>query len=268
MIRTQLDQVALNVVDLHKQFSINEALKGVSFTANRGEVVALLGDNGAGKSTLVNCIAGKLEPSHGEIQINGRAQVFSSPSMAQASGIAVVYQDLALVKEMTVVENLFLNNEIKHRNVILNRLGWLDKKAMLKHGQKLLQRLTNMAIDLNMPVSKLSIGQQQVVALIRAVNVGADIIVMDEPTTALGNEQYNHVAELIRLLSSQGVTILLVSHNLVQVKALCDRAVVLFQGQSVADVSVSECNEMELLALINGVMQDETSVRLACEYAR
>jgi len=263
MIRTALDQVALKVVNLHKHFSASAVLQGVDFTANRGEVIALLGENGAGKSTLVNCIAGKLQPTQGQIQIPGHTQLIASPSDAQAAGIAVVYQDLALIKTLTVVENFFLNNEIKHRNVILNRLGWLDKAAMLKRGSKLLQRLTSVTLDLHAAVSSLSVGEQQIVALIRAVNVGADIIVMDEPTAALGNEQCNHVTDLIRLLSSQGVTILLVSHNLVQVKALCDRAVVLFQGQSVADVSVSDYTEVELLSFMNGVTPDVDSVTVA-----
>ncbi|KZN46325.1 ATP-binding cassette domain-containing protein [Pseudoalteromonas luteoviolacea] len=252
MIRTALDQIALQVVDLHKCFEDSHVLRGVSFTANRGEIVALLGDNGAGKSTLVNCLAGKLLPTEGEILINGTKQIINSPNTAQNLGISVVYQDLALIKEMSVVENLFLNREIRHRNTLLNRLGWLDKKAMAMRAKKLLRRLGSAGIELGLPVSMLSGGQRQIVALIRAVNAGANIIVMDEPTAALGNEQCNHVIRLIRLLSSQGVTTILISHDLGQVAKLCDRAVVLYQGQTVADVAVKDVAQLELLALMSG----------------
>ncbi|MBQ4811690.1 ABC transporter ATP-binding protein [Pseudoalteromonas luteoviolacea] len=253
MIRTALDQIAIQVVDLHKYFDDAAVLRGVDFTVHRGEVVALLGDNGAGKSTLVNCIAGKLLPTRGEIQIMGSSHIINSPHKAQKLGISVVYQDLALIKEMTVVENLFLNREIKHRNQFLKRLGWLDKKAMRQRAKKLLRRLGSENIELEIPVSKLSGGQQQIVALVRSVISGADIIVMDEPTAALGNEQCNQVIELIRLLSTQGVTIILISHNLGQVTKLCDRAVVLCEGQTVADVAVKEVDQLALLALMSGV---------------
>ncbi|KZN65618.1 ATP-binding cassette domain-containing protein [Pseudoalteromonas luteoviolacea] len=266
MIRTALDQIALQIVDLHKYFEDSHVLRGVSFTANRGEVVALLGDNGAGKSTLVNCLAGKLLPTRGEILINGTKQVINSPIKAQNLGISVVYQDLALIKEMSVVENLFLNREIMHRNTLLNRLGWLDKKAMEMRANKLLRRLGGEGIELELPISLLSGGQQQIVALIRAVNAGANIIVMDEPTAALGSEQRNHVIRLIRLLSSQGATIVLISHNLGQVAKLCDRAVVLYQGQTVADIAVKEVTQLELLALMSGKQYDGVSANQFREY--
>ncbi|MDK2595654.1 ATP-binding cassette domain-containing protein [Pseudoalteromonas obscura] len=254
MKRTALDQTVLKVSGLHKNFDGVDVLNGVSFSINRGEVVALLGDNGAGKSTLVNCLAGRIQPNKGTIEINEQALLLNSPSASEQAGLAIVHQDLALVNELSVIENLFLNREILHSNKFLRFFGWLDKSAMAKKAQKLLQRLGTYLPDLNAPVATLSGGQKQVIAIIRAVHAGADIIVMDEPTSALGAEQYEFLMSLIRLLSSQGIAIMLISHNLHQVSMLCDRAVVLFQGYSVADVALNEVDQAQLLAYMNGAV--------------
>ncbi|RZM81448.1 ABC transporter ATP-binding protein [Pseudoalteromonas rubra] len=252
MVRSALDQIALEVRDVHKRFGGVHALKGVSFTINKGEVVGLLGDNGAGKSTLVRCISGIHPPDEGAILVNGQAVHIDSPLAAREAGIETVFQDLAMVPEFDITENLFLNREILHKNPILRRLGWLDKKAMEKRAKKALNRLNSRIPSYQEQIHRLSGGQRQAVAIARAVNWGADIVIMDEPTAALGVEQSAQVNELINVISSQGVAVLLISHNMQHVVETCDRAVVLYQGQSVADVSVSDVTKEDLVGLITG----------------
>ncbi|MCG7535698.1 ATP-binding cassette domain-containing protein [Pseudoalteromonas sp. OOF1S-7] len=252
MVRSALDQIALEVRDVHKRFGGVHALKGVSFTINKGEVVGLLGDNGAGKSTLVRCISGIHPPDEGAVLVNGQPVHIDSPLAAREAGIETVFQDLAMVPEFDITENLFLNREILHKNPVLRRLGWLDKKAMEKRAKKALNRLNSRIPSYQEQIHRLSGGQRQAVAIARAVNWGADIVIMDEPTAALGVEQSAQVNELINVISSQGVAVLLISHNMQHVVETCDRAVVLYQGQSVADVSVSDVTKEDLVGLITG----------------
>lgn len=252
MVRTSLDQSAIELKSLQKSFGGVKALKNVSFKINKGVVVGLLGDNGAGKSTLVRCISGIHEADSGEVLINGSPAKITSPLDARAVGIETVFQDLAMVPEFNITENLFLNREIKHKNPILKWLGWLDKKAMEKRSKKALNRLNSRIPSYDAQIHNLSGGQRQAVAIARAVNWGADIVIMDEPTAALGVEQSAQVNELINVISSQGVAVLLISHNMQHVVETCDRAVVLYQGESVADVAVSDVTKEDLVALITG----------------
>jgi len=252
MVRTSLDQTAIELKSIQKSFGGVKALKNVSFKINKGEVVGLLGDNGAGKSTLVRCISGIHEPDNGEVLVNGNLVRISSPLDARLVGIETVFQDLAMVPEFNITENLFLNREIKHKNPILKWLGWLDKNAMERRSKKALNRLNSRIPSFDAQIHNLSGGQRQAVAIARAVNWGADIVIMDEPTAALGVEQSAQVNELIKVISSQGVAVLLISHNMQHVVETCDRAVVLYQGESVADVAVSEVTKEDLVALITG----------------
>lgn len=252
MVRTSLDQTAIELKSLQKSFGGVKALKNVSFKINKGEVVGLLGDNGAGKSTLVRCISGIHEPDGGEVLINGSHTKIASPLDARAVGIETVFQDLAMVPEFNITENLFLNREIKHKNPILRWLGWLDKNAMERRSKKALNRLNSRIPSFDAQIHNLSGGQRQAVAIARAVNWGADIVIMDEPTAALGVEQSAQVNELIKVISSQGVAVLLISHNMQHVVETCDRAVVLYQGESVADVAVEDVTKEDLVALITG----------------
>lgn len=252
MVRTALDQPALELTSIKKSFGGVHALKNVTFKINKGEVVGLLGDNGAGKSTLVKCISGIHAPDEGEIKVNGSAVNIESPEDARNAGIETVFQDLAMIPEFNIVQNLFINREIKHKNPILGWLGWLDHKAMMKRAKKSLNRLNTRIPSYHEQIHNLSGGQRQAIAIARAVNWGADIVIMDEPTAALGVEQSAQVNELIKVISSQGVAVLLISHNMQHVKETCDRAVVLYQGHSVADVAVSDVTKEDLVALITG----------------
>lgn len=252
MVRTQLAQVALELRHIGKSFGAVQALKDVSFSVQKGEVVALLGDNGAGKTTLVRCIAGLHQPDQGQILLNNQPVILNSPQQARQLGIETVFQDLAMVPEFDISANMFLNREILSKNPLLRALGWLDQAAMERQARKSLHRLNSRLPDFHAKVQSLSGGQRQAVAIARAVNWGADVVVMDEPTAALGVEQSAQVNELIKLISSQGVAVLLISHNMQHVQETCDRAVVLYQGRSVADVALSDVSKEDLVALITG----------------
>jgi ABC-type sugar transport system ATPase subunit len=252
MVRTQLGQVALELRHIGKSFGAVQALKDVSFSVQKGEVVALLGDNGAGKTTLVRCIAGLHQPDQGQILLNNQPVILNSPQQARQLGIETVFQDLAMVPEFEISANMFLNREILSKNPLLRALGWLDQAAMERQARKSLHRLNSRLPDFHAKVQSLSGGQRQAVAIARAVNWGADLVMMDEPTAALGVEQSAQVNELIKLISSQGVAVLLISHNMQHVLETCDRAVVLYQGRSVADVALSDVCKEDLVALITG----------------
>lgn len=252
MVRTGLAQKALELKGITKEFGAVKALQGVSFSIHKGEVVALLGDNGAGKSTLVRCIAGLYAPDQGEIHVNEQQVTIRTPQDARDHGIETVFQDLAMIPDFDISSNLFLNREMLSKNPILRWFGWLDHQGMQKRARKSLNRLNSRLPDFSAKVSTLSGGQRQAVAIARAVNWGADLVIMDEPTAALGVEQSAQVNELIKLISSQGVAVLLISHNMQHVLETCDRAVVLYQGRSVADVAVSDVSKEDLVALITG----------------
>ncbi len=252
MVRTGLAQKALELKGITKEFGAVKALQGVSFSIHKGEVVALLGDNGAGKSTLVRCIAGLHAPDQGEIHVNEQRVTIRTPQDAREHGIETVFQDLAMIPDFDIAANLFLNREMLSKNPILRWFGWLDQQGMQKRARKSLNRLNSRLPDFSAKVSTLSGGQRQAVAIARAVNWGADLVIMDEPTAALGVEQSAQVNELIKLISSQGVAVLLISHNMQHVLETCDRAVVLYQGRSVADVAVSDVSKEDLVALITG----------------
>ncbi len=252
MVRTGLAQKALELKGITKEFGAVKALQGVSFSIHKGEVVALLGDNGAGKSTLVRCIAGLHAPDQGEIHVNEQKVTIRTPQDARDHGIETVFQDLAMVPDFDIASNLFLNREMLSKNPVLRWFGWLDQQGRQKRARKSLNRLNSRLPDFSAKVSTLSGGQRQAVAIARAVNWGADVVIMDEPTAALGVEQSAQVNELIKLISSQGVAVLLISHNMQHVLETCDRAVVLYQGRSVADVAVSDVSKEDLVALITG----------------
>lgn len=255
MSTEQLKQPALTVKNISMSFGGIKALQNLSFNINKGEVVALLGDNGAGKSTLVRCVSGIHQPETGEIFVNGKAVEIKSPQVARELGVETVFQDLALIPDFDIPTNLFLNREIYSKNKILKFFGWLDDKAMKETSKRSLHRLNSKVPDLERMVSDLSGGQRQAVAIARAVDSGADVVIMDEPTAALGVEQSAQVNELIRLISSQGVAVLLISHNMQHVMETCDRAVVLLRGEGIADVNINDVTPRDLVGFITGAQR-------------
>lgn len=234
-----------------KHYGSVHALRGVDLQVRSGEVVGLVGDNGAGKSTLVNILAGALQPSSGSLTVSGQEVSFRSALEARNRGIETVYQDLALAPDLAVWANLFLGRE-RMRKGILGHLGWLDRKAMQQEAQTNLERTRIRIGSVQSKAGQLSGGQRQAIAVGRAVAWGSRILLMDEPTAALGVEQQEKVGELIRSVSGEGLPVLLVSHNLPQVHRLCDRILVLFQGQLIADLRPAECSLEEIVSWITG----------------
>jgi simple sugar transport system ATP-binding protein len=250
-------QPALAVRGLSKSFGAIRALVGVDLDLHRGEVLGLLGDNGAGKSTLTRCIAGIHPPDRGTIMVDGREVVIDAPQAARDLGIETVHQGLALVSKLDVAANLFLNHlflnrEIRHRNGALRALGWLDKRRMYQESEAILERLQVRVPSVRQAVEKLSGGQRQAVAIGRALAWGRHIVLLDEPTAALGVEQSQHVKDLIKTMRASGVAVLLISHNMQYVLEVCDRAIVLRHGEKVGDVEIAAVTEHNLVALITG----------------
>ena len=234
-----------------KHFGSVQALRGVDLDIYAGEVVGLVGDNGAGKSTLVNILSGGLQPNSGSILVDGKNVTFSSSLEARRAGIETVYQDLALAPDLSVWANIFLGREQTVKGP-MGIFGWLDRKAMAREAQADLERTRIRIENIGALAGRLSGGQRQAIAVGRAVAWGSRVILMDEPTAALGVEQQAKVGELVRSVSEHGVPILLISHNLPQVHALCDRVVVLFQGRVVATLRPAESSVEEIVSWITG----------------
>ena len=199
----------------------------------RGDVTALIGDNGAGKSTLVRCLVGVHRPDAGAIQFDGRVNPFSNPDEARKAGIETVHQNLALIDELTVAQNLYLNREVVRR---IGPLNLLDRRAMDRGAAAMLSRLSINVPSVSQRVRRLSGGQRQAISICRAVGAGAKLVVMDEPTAALGVQETANVEALIRRLKEEHVSVILVSHNFDQVRRLSDRIWVMRAGRVVASV--------------------------------
>ncbi|AZM49600.1 sugar ABC transporter ATP-binding protein [Streptomyces sp. WAC 06738] len=229
----------LRTSDLSKSFGHVSALKGVSFDLKKGEVLAVVGDNGAGKSTLIKLLSGAYDPDPGgSIEVDGTKRRFKGPLDASEAGIATVYQDLALVDTRDVASNLFLGREPR-------RGPFVDRKTMIAKSEEVLRDFTFRLPSVRVPVSLLSGGQRQTVAIARVLLQGAHIVIMDEPTAALGVQESERVLTLIRDLRDRGTSVIVVSHNLQQVWKTADRIMVLRLGEvagirHTADSSVDE----------------------------
>ena len=241
---------SLEVRSVWKAYGAIQALHDVSLSVAAGEVVGLLGDNGAGKSTLVKIISGSIELDQGSILIDGKIAGIHSPEHARNLGIETIHQDLALCDDLDVSANLFLNREIVGQGIVARATGWMNRKEMYR---ETLQILSHLEIDIPNPrqhVERLSGGQRQAIAVGKAVAWGQHIVLMDEPVAALGVKQSRQVLKLVDRLRSEGVAILIVSHNMEDVMGICDRAVVLRQGRKVGDVAISATTQQDLVALI------------------
>ena len=234
---------------LSKHFGGIRAFTDVAFQARRGEVTAVIGDNGAGKSTLIRCLVGVHVPDAGDIFFDGRPHPFANPDEARKAGIETVHQNLALIDELTVAQNLFLNREIVRR---IGPLALLDRKAMKQQARAMLSRLSINMPSVSQRVRRLSGGQRQAISICRAAGSGAKLVVMDEPTAALGVQETANVEALIRRLREQAVSVILVSHNFDQVRRLSDQIWVMRAGRMVATVRASETTGNELVALVTG----------------
>ena len=241
----------LKVDRVTKRFGNHAALDGVSFTVREQEVVALLGDNGAGKSTLVKCIAGVTRPDEGAIYLDGDRLHAGSQAGRQGHGVGVVYQDLALFDNMSVAENLFAGAEPAWPGR-LHGAGIIRKGAMLEEARRTFQRLEVRIPNLKTAAGLLSGGQRQAIAVAKGIAFARRIVILDEPTAALGLRERSNVLRLVRQLPENGVAVILISHNLEEVISVADRCVVLRQGKFVGELAATQENHQSIVSLIVG----------------
>jgi D-xylose transport system ATP-binding protein len=240
----------LELQDISKRYGSVTALRGINLTVDPGEVVALVGDNGAGKSTLVKAIAGS-HRAEGTILFEGREVKLSNPHAATSIGIATVYQDLALCENLDVVANLFLGREIA-RAPLFGYLRRLSVPEMERKAKDTLSSLSVRLPSLRRPVSMLSGGQRQAIAVAKALLWGSKLVTLDEPTAALGTEQTAQVLELIRRLADQGQGVLFISHNLQDVFAVADRICVLRLGANAGTFERRSTTMNQVVAAMTG----------------
>jgi D-xylose transport system ATP-binding protein len=229
--------------DISISFGGIRAVDHVSIDLYPGEVVGLLGHNGAGKSTLIKCLSGAYQKDSGQILINGQPVEINNPRDARDHNIETIYQTLALADNLDAASNLFLGRELMSH-------GLVDDARMEAEARKIMGRLNPNFRKFNVPVSALSGGQRQSVAIARAVYFNAKILIMDEPTAALGPHETQMVAELIQELKAQGLGIFLIEHDIHNVMKLCDRASVMKNGQLVGTVKVDEVTDDDILGMI------------------
>ena len=230
--------------DISIAFGGIKAVDRVSVDLYPGEVVGLLGHNGAGKSTLIKCLSGAYKADAGDVYINGKKVVINNPRDARGHNIETIYQTLALADNLDAASNLFLGREI------IGPGGFLDDSKMEAETRKIMGRLNPNFTKFSEPVSALSGGQRQSVAIARAVYFDAKILIMDEPTAALGPQESEMVAELIQELKKQGLGIFLIEHDIHNVMKLCDRASVMKNGQLVGTERVEDVTEDDILSMI------------------
>ena len=243
----------LELRGMNKRFGAVQALTDINLSIARGEVVGLVGDNGAGKSTLVKVIAGVHSADEGELILGGTQQKFSSPKDAQKAGVATVFQDLSLCENLDVVANLFLGHEE-------TRGGVLDEVAMEAKSWELLRSLSAKIPSVRVPIAALSGGQRQTVAIARSLLGEPSIVMLDEPTAALGVAQTAEVLNLIERLRERDLGVLLVSHNMADVQAVCDRVHVLRLGKDAGDFPGDERTDV-LVAAITGASDNVVTQR-------
>lgn len=251
----------LSIRGLTKSFGAVKALSGVDLDVDAGEVVALVGDNGAGKSTIIKILSGVYQPDAGTIEINGQRTALNNPEAAHEAGIATVFQDLALCDNLSIIENLFLGREIG---------SWrLDSIAMETKSWSLLRQLSAKIPTVHAHVSALSGGQRQTVAIARSLLGEPSLILLDEPTAALGVEQTAEVLNLVDRLRNSGLGVIFISHNMQNVQAVADRIAVLRLGRNNGFFSSGDgATADDLVAAITGASDNVATRRAAADAAR
>jgi ribose transport system ATP-binding protein len=245
-----MSEALLQVRGLSKHFGAIRALNDFDMTVGRGEVVALAGDNGAGKTTMIKTISGVFQPTAGEIRLKGAPINFETPQDARDKGIETIYQDLALADNLSIGANIFLGREPMTK--AFGFLPVLDRRAMRKAAQETMALLDFHVSRLDAPVSNFSGGQRQAVAIGRAVHWDAQILIMDEPTAALGVPEQRKVISLIHQLKAQGRGIIFISHNLQDIFAVSDRIVVMRRGIKAGERRIADTTHDEVVKLMIG----------------
>jgi len=245
---------------IEKRFGSIQALAGVDLEIEENEIHGLLGDNGSGKSTLTKVLVGLHEPSNGEVLIRGERVDIDNPKHARSYGIATVYQDLALTDDLTVAENIFLGRY--PQRTVVGPIKRIDYETMRETSERVLRERMNIEIDPRSKVEFLSGGERQAVAIARALVTDPEIVVMDEPTSALSPDSAERVKELVRNLRDDGVTVLLISHNLQEVFSLTDRLTILDNGNFVGRVDTDDVTDDDVVRMMVGgkIPQDVADV--------
>jgi ABC-type sugar transport system ATPase subunit len=244
-------ETILQAVNLTKRFGGLTAVDHASLDVHIGEVIGLVGDNGAGKSTFIKMISGVNQPDEGEMFFNGQKVAFAGPRAMRDLGIETIYQDLALAENLDVGANIFLGREIK-KPFIGEMIQTLDRKKMHEESVKILARLDIRIPSLAQQIRNLSGGQRQAVAIARSIYWNAKMVIMDEPTAALGVSEQRKVLTLVRTLADQGVPVLIISHNMQDVFAVADRIVVMRRGKKVGELEASKSTPDEVVSLMVG----------------
>jgi fructose transport system ATP-binding protein len=244
---------------LTKRYGQVTALDGADFELLPGEVLAVIGDNGAGKSTLIKVLTGAIQPDEGQIFLDGRPVVFKTPIDARRAGIETVYQDLAVAPALDIASNLFLGREQRRKGVLGTVFRMLDKPAMRKRSAQQMAELKIGLRSLTQAVETLSGGQRQGVAVARAAAWAEHVVIMDEPTAALGVKESGQVLDLIRRVRDRGLPVVLISHNMPNVFEIADRIHVQRLGRRVAVVRPSDHSMAEVVAIMTGAVTIDAS---------
>ena len=247
--------VVMQARGLVKRYGQVTALDGADFEVRAGEILAVIGDNGAGKSSLIKCLSGATIPDAGDIQLDGQTIHFHSPLEARRAGIETVYQELAVAPAMTIAENLFLGRELLRPGLLGQLFGMIDKKKMLEESIARMNELKVGIRSMTQAVETLSGGQRQCVAVARAAAFARHVVIMDEPTAALGVKEGNMVLELIRRVRDKGLPVVLISHNMPHVFEVADRIHIARLGKRAAVVNPKSISMSDTVAVMTGAME-------------
>ncbi|BDT70752.1 fructose import ATP-binding protein FrcA [Comamonadaceae bacterium OS-4] len=245
-------QIVLKASGLVKRYGGVTALDGVDFELRAGEILAVIGDNGAGKSSLIKALSGAVVPDEGRMELDGKPVLFRSPIDARRHGIETVYQDLAVAPAMSIAENLFLGRELRRPGVLGSVFRSLDKKRMLEEAVSRMNDLKVGIRSMTQAVETLSGGQRQCVAVARAAAFAQHVVIMDEPTAALGVKEGNMVLELIRRVRDKGLPVILISHNMPHVFEIADRIHIQRLGKRACVVNPKAISMSDTVAVMTG----------------
>ena len=240
---------------LTKRYGKVTAMEGCDFDLMPGEILAVIGDNGAGKSTMIKALSGALRPDSGEIRLNGKTVTFNSPIQARAYGIETVYQTLAMLPALSIADNLFMGRELLKPGIMGTVFRQIDKRKMREIAREKLSALGLMTIqNIDQKVETLSGGQRQGVAVARAVAFGSNVVILDEPTAALGVKEGRRVLDLIQTVKSRGIPIILISHNMPHVFEVADRVHIHRLGHRLCVANPKDISMSDAVALMTGAM--------------
>ena len=252
--RANDSDIVLRATNIQRRYGAVVALADASLELRRGEVMGLVGDNGAGKSTLLKILSGAVVPNGGSIEVEGKPVDFRKPGDALEAGIETVYQDLALVDTMSAVQNVYLGREEFSSNPILRLLNVVDDKKMRLRAREVLAELGVGVQSVKVSVKGMSGGQRQGLAIARSILWGRRIVILDEPTAALGVRESEQVLTLIKKLRNHGISVILVSHNMQQLVEVADRVTVMRLGRSIATRNVADITPQHIVGLITGAI--------------